>query len=356
MNERLLSLDVLRGITVAGMILVNNAGGEQSYAPLRHSVWHGLTFCDLIFPFFLFIMGASAYFSLCKTEFRFSKAVARKILRRTLLILLIGWGITLFHHLCEGNFRPWADFRIWGVLPRIALCYGVVSLLAILMDHRRIPGLIAVLLIGYAVLLAAGHGFEADGSNVLSIVDRALFGEAHLYRKSPIDPEGFLSTWPAVAHTLVGFWCGRWIVRLPAMEAKMLHLFVAGFLMLVVGVCFSDLCPLNKRIWSPTFVLVTCGSASLLWATLMFFLDWKGRRELCTAFRVFGVNPLFLYVLSEVLAIVIDACGIKPPVYDAIRCVFPDPYFASLIYSVSFTGLLWLCGYLLYRKKIYIKL
>lgn len=193
-KKRLLSLDALRGITVAGMILVNNAGGKVSYAPLQHSVWNGLTLCDLVFPFFLFIMGISTYISLNKFNFNVSLQVVTKILKRTFLILCIGWAIGWFDHVCEGDFLPFVHLRIPGVLQRIALCYCVISFTALFMNHKFIPALTFILLVSYTVILCMGNGYACDESNILSIIDRQLFGEAHLYQKSPIDPEGFVST------------------------------------------------------------------------------------------------------------------------------------------------------------------
>lgn len=356
MGKRLLSLDVLRGITVAGMILVNNAGGKVSYAPLQHSAWNGLTPCDLIFPFFLFIMGISTYISLNKFNFRVSSQVVTKILKRTFLILCIGWAIGWFDHACEGDFLPFAHLRILGVLQRIALCYCAVSFIALFMNHRFIPTLTIILLIGYTFILYKGNGYACDESNVLSILDRQLFGEAHLYHKSPIDPEGFVSTLSAIAHTLIGFYCGKLIVKTQQIERKVVLLFLTGFMLMSIGFLFADLLPLNKRIWSPTFVLVTCGLASMLLATLMYFIDIRERQQWCRFFVIFGVNPLFLYVLSEVLAIVMGSFGLKAAVYAAIHSVMPDAYIASALYAICFTLIMGAVGYPLYRNRIYIKL
>lgn len=356
MGKRLLSLDALRGITVAGMILVNNAGGKVSYAPLQHSAWNGLTPCDLIFPFFLFIMGISTYISLNKFNFRVSSQVVTKLLKRTFLILCIGWAIGWFDHACEGDFLPFAHLRILGVLQRIALCYCAVSFIALFMNHRFIPTLTIVLLIGYTFILYKGNGYACDESNVLSILDRQLFGEAHLYHKSPIDPEGFVSTLSAIAHTLIGFYCGKLIVKTQQIERKVVLLFLTGFMLMSIGFLFADLLPLNKRIWSPTFVLVTCGLASMLLATLMYFIDIRERQQWCRFFVIFGVNPLFLYVLSEVLAIVMGSFGLKAAVYAAIHSVMPDAYIASALYAICFTLIMGAVGYPLYRNRIYIKL
>lgn len=355
-KKRLLSLDVLRGITVAGMILVNNAGGRESYAPLEHSVWNGLTPCDLVFPFFLFIMGISTYISLNKFNFKVSPQVVGKILKRTILILCIGWAIGWFDHICEGDFLPFAHLRIPGVLQRIALCYCIVSSTALSMNHKFIPGLTAILLAVYTVIIYIGNGYACDESNILSFIDRQLFGSEHLYQKSPIDPEGVVSTLSAVAHTFIGFLCGKMIIQVHQTEKKVLRLFLTGFMLMSTGFLLADYLPLNKRIWSPTFVLVTCGLASMLLATLMYYIDTRNKQRWCRFFVIFGVNPLFLYVLSEILAIVMGSTGWKTVVYAAIHSGIADACLASAVYALGFTLLLGCIGYPLYLKKIYIKL
>ncbi len=356
MKQRLLSLDVLRGITVAGMILVNNAGGEYSYDSLRHSAWNGLTPCDLVFPFFLFIMGISTYISLRKYEFRYSSEAAAKILKRTLLILLIGWALTWFHHACKGDFFPWETLRLTGVLPRIALCYGIVSLLALTIPHRKMPLLIFVLLALYTLLLLVGNGYVADESNLLCRIDRTLLGASHLYAKSPIDPEGLAGTVASVAHTLIGFLCGEIILRKQSMEQRLLRLFLVGFSMMAIGFLLTEWLPLNKRIWSPTYALVTCGLAAQLLASLACLIDIEGRKSWCRGFEVFGVNPLFLYVLAEAVAVIVSVTGFKVWVYEGLHTFLPNPYVASAAYSLLFVLAMGTCGYPLYKKKIYIKL
>ena len=355
--KRLLSLDILRGITVAGMILVNNGGGPHTFTQLRHCAWNGMTACDLVFPFFLFMVGISTYLSLSKSAFRPSGMLVRKILKRTLLIAAVGWGIHWFAAICGGDFLPFGHLRITGVLPRIALCYGLVSLMAITLPHKGFPWMAGGLLVVYAGLLNLGNGYAQDADNLIAVIDRALLGEAHLYHKSPVDPEGLLSTLSAVAHTLIGFCCGRILLTTADKKDKVIRLFVTGFLLLAIGFLLTDAWPLNKRIWSPTFVLVSCGTASLLLATLMVTIDLRGQRgSWQTFFHVFGVNPLFLYVASEAVAIVVDSLHAKAPVYQALEAVVVNPYLASLAYAVLFVGAMGALGYPLYKKKIYIKL
>jgi predicted acyltransferase len=355
-KQRLASLDALRGLTIAGMILVNNAGGRESYAALRHSVWDGLTPCDLVFPFFLFIMGVSTYLSLGKFQFRPSGEVLRKVGRRTLLILLLGWGLNLFELLCEGDLQPWLSLRIPGVLQRIALCYGAASLFALYAPHRQLKYWVAGILWVYALLLWLGHGFEATPGSILAVVDHRLLGAAHLYKKSPVDPEGLLSTLPAIAHTLIGFLSARLIHPHTDLREKVVRLFVMGFTLMAVGWLLSDAIPLNKRIWSPTYVLVSCGMCASTWAWMMTLIDIRRASRFTHLFQVFGMNPLALYVLSELLAVVLGQTGMKAVIYQGLLTVIRDVYLASAVYALLYTSLLGGVGYLLYRKRIFIKI
>ncbi len=354
-KQRLLSLDILRGITVAGMILVNNGYGE-SFEMLQHVEWNGMTPCDLVFPFFLFIMGVSTYLSLSKSGFRPSAPVIRKILRRTVLLFAIGLAINWFDHAIEGDFLCFGHLRIWAVLQRIALCYGIVSVYALLVSHKWIVPTIIALLVVYSAILIWGNGYAEDASNILARVDLSLFGYDHLYHKSPVDPEGLLGTISSVAHVLIGFYCGSLIKQRQSVKDKVLALFFLGAILAMGGYLLSYGLPLNKRIWSPSYVMVTCGMAASLLALLMTIIDIRGHRRWTTFFQVFGINPLFLYVASEFFAILFGHLGISNAVYEAIHSVIPHLQFASLGYAVSFVLFNFLLGYVLYRRRIYIKL
>lgn len=354
--KRLMSLDILRGITVCGMILVNNAGGRYSYAPLRHSVWNGLTPCDLVFPFFLFMVGISTCISLRKFDFRPSGEVIKKIFRRMFLIILIGIGIGWFGHICGGDFLPIDSLRIPGVLQRIGLCYGVVSLLVIYVNHRYIPWIAVGVLVIYSVLLLTCNGYSCDDTNFIAIADRAVFGQAHLYTKSPIDPEGLVGSISAIAHTLIGFMCGKLLLENIPISKKLLYMMVAAVVMLLLGYAISGWMPINKRVWSTTYVLVTCGWASVLLAVLIYIIDVRQLNKGWTFFLVFGMNPLFLYVLSEVLAIVLSHSGMKSVIYSLLASLIPDEYLASLAYSVIYCMVMGLMGFVLWKKKIFIKI
>lgn len=354
--KRLKSLDVLRGITVAGMILVNNSGGSQTFVPLRHAEWNGLTPCDLVFPFFLFMLGISTYISLNKFHFNVTGEVFRKICKRTIFILLIGWGIHWFAQIFEGNFLPFDHLRLTGVLPRIAFCYFIVSLLALYINHRYILTIAIGMLLAYAILLLTNNGYNNDSTNILAIWDNQIIGKLHLYTKRPIDPEGLTSSISAIAHTLIGFYCGKLMIRSSKIEEKILRLLLMGFILTITGWLFTFALPLNKRIWSPTFVLVTCGLAASLLATLMYSIDMKGKNTGLKFFLIFGVNPLFLYVISELLSIIFNKTGFKSIIYSGISSILGDGCTASAIYALSFMLLLGIIGYPLWKKKKYIKI
>ena len=355
-NKRLLSLDILRGITVAGMILVNSGRGE-SFEMLGHSTWNGMTPCDLVFPFFLFIMGISCYLSLVKSEFKPTPQVIRRIVKRTVLLFAIGLFINWFDHAIEGDLLCFGHLRIWAVLQRIALCYGIVSLFALFCNHKYTVPVIIGLLVIYTAILLIGNGYAEDATiNILAQVDLKLFGYDHLYHHTPVDPEGLLGTISAVAHTLLGFYCGRLIRQKDTVSDKVIALFVVGTVCVIGGYLLSYGLPLNKCIWSPSYVFVTCGLASLLQAFLMYVIDIQKKSGWTTFFHVFGVNALALYVSSELLAILLGHLGISGWVYDGLHAVITPDKWASLAYALYFVLLNFAIGYILYRKKIYIKL
>lgn len=355
-NKRLISLDVLRGMTVAGMILVNNGYGE-SFEMLRHSAWNGMTPCDLVFPFFLFIMGVSMYVSMAKYSFQPTATVIRKVLKRTVLLFVIGLAIHWFDMALWGNPWDFAHLRIWAVLQRISLCYFFASLFALFCNHRFLLPTIIGLLVIYTVILLAGNGYAEDAqANILAQVDLKLFGYDHLYHKGPVDPEGLVGTISGVAHVLLGFYCGKFIKTKKTIEQKALAVFVLGTACVILGYLLSYGLPLNKRIWSPSYVLVTCGLAALLLALFMFIIDIRNQKEWAKPFQVFGVNALALYVASELLAILFGRFGISPAIYNALHAAIPGLKWASLAYALTFVCINYLIGYILWKRKIFIKL
>ena len=388
-NKRLLALDILRGVTIAGMILVNNPGSwGHIYAPLRHAEWIGLTPTDLVFPFFMFIMGISTYISLKKYNFEFSHTAALKILKRTVVIFIIGMAIGWFSRFCyywssapeDLSFGEnlWASvwtfdrMRILGVMQRLALCYGATAIIALTLKHRYIPYLIVTLLLGYFILLIFGNGFAYNETNILSIVDRAILTPAHMYKDNGIDPEGVLSTIPAIAHVLLGFYVGRLMLdgnksedRASFLNSQLITLFLAGVILTFSGFLLSYGCPISKKIWSPTFVLVTCGLASNFLALLIWIIDVKGYKKWCTFFESFGVNPLFMYVLGGVLSILFGSISfpwdggsisIHGFLYNKLLTPVLGELNGSLAYALLFVAINWCIGYQLYKRKIYIKI
>lgn len=383
---RLLALDILRGITIAGMILVNNPGSwGHIYAPLQHASWNGLTPTDLVFPFFMFIMGVSTYFSLKKYDFRLTGTSLWKVVRRAVLIFLIGMALAWFGLFLRGmlNGKSFSEavfcfdrIRILGVLPRLGLCYGIGAIIALITKDKALSWIVVAMLAIYSLLLIFGNGFDFSDSNVISIVDRKVLGESHMYTSTidgvslKFDPEGLLSTLPSVAHMLIGFICGGLILRTRDNRDRIVNLFLAGTVLTFCGFLLSYGMPINKKIWSPTFVLTTCGLASSFLALLIWIIDIKGRRSWCRFFEVFGINPLFLFCLASILSTIIGSVkvpfdgsdssliSIKGYIYEALLMPLAggDATLASLLFALSFIAVIWCVGLILYKKKIYIKI
>lgn len=369
-SERLLSLDILRGITIVGMILVNNPGTWESiYAPLRHAEWNGLTPTDLVFPFFMFVMGVSMSFSLSKFNHQFSRSFLAKLIRRTVILFLLGLSLSLFSLVCTGVDHPLAHLRILGVLQRLALSYFFGSLL--IMSVRRpvhLAWIAGMLLAGYYLLLVLGDGFKLSEHNIIAITDRTLFGEMHLYREwlpddSRIffDPEGLLSTLPCISHVIIGYFCGNILREKREIQQRLLQISIMGIILLFSGLLLSYGCPLNKKIWSPTFVLTTCGFASLFLVLLTWVIDIRKKQKWGYPFQVFGTNPLFIYVVACILATLLEVIPVgkgamQEKIYTSIFVLFPDAHLASFIYGFLFICVNYLIVLALYKKRIFIKI
>lgn len=382
LNNRLLSLDILRGITIAGMILVNNSGaGSYTYAPLKHAQWHGLTPTDLVFPFFMFIMGISTFMSLRKFNFEPSKAAVWKIIRRTILIFAIGLALGWFGKFTSGLSQGesileaathFDTLRILGVLQRLALAYGFAALLAVIFKSKYIPWIIAALLVGYQLLLKLGNGYEMMEQNIIAIVDKAIWGVEHMYKdwtpggeRIAFDPEGLLSTIPSIAHVLIGFLFGKLIVNNKDNHTRVEKLMIWGTILAFTGLLLQYGGPINKKIWSPTFVLVTTGFAAQLLGLLIWIIDIHKKHKWSRFFHSFGVNPLIVYVFAGVLANIVssirfnwqgDTMSIKGFTYEVLLRPWAGNYLGSLLYAILFVLVCWLFGYILYKRNIYIKL
>lgn len=363
-KQRLLALDILRGITIAAMILVNNPGSwEYIYAPLQHAQWNGLTPTDLIFPSFMFIMGVATFIALKKFDFRYSPQLLRKITKRSVLIFVVGIGLSWFSVVVKtGDFTNFQEVRILGVMQRLAIVYAVTALVAVFVKHKYIPPLIAVLLVIYAFVLLLGNGYATEGYNILAATDQHFLGLSHMFVEYGLDPEGILSTIPCIAHTLIGFWIGKILLETKENSSRMLQLFSIGTTIMFIGFLMSYTLPLNKKIWSPTYVLVSCGIGALFLSLLIEIIDVKHRKKWTPFFEVFGVNPLFIYVLAGVLATIIEGIPIgnislKEYLYQSVLTpIIGDVFLSSLVYALAFIAVLWAVGFLLYKKRIYIKL
>ena len=371
--QRLLALDILRGITIAGMILVNNPGSwGHIYPPLAHASWNGLTPTDLVFPFFMFIMGVSTYFSLKKFDFKLTGPTLWKIVRRTVVIFLIGMFIAWFGLFFRGvlNDKTFLDavlsfdhIRILGVMPRLALCYGIGSICALVIKRKWLPWFVGALLVVYSIMLIFGNGFEFSDRNIISIVDHKVLGPDHMYADTidgvrlKFDPEGLLSTLPSIAHMLIGFICGGLILSTKDNSERINRLFIVGTILTFAGFLLSYGLPINKKIWSPTFVLTTCGLASSFLGLLIWIIDIRGHKRWCRFFEAFGINPLFMYCLGALLSIILGSLRISGYVYrDILVPACGDPTLASLCFAILFVLVNWLIGLILYKKKIYIKI
>lgn len=362
---RLLSLDVMRGITIAGMIMVNNpASWSHVYAPLRHASWDGLTPTDLVFPFFMFIMGVSMYFSLRKYNFSLSGKSVGKVLKRTVLIFLVGSALNMVEPFMREGFTSLENLRLLGVMQRLALAYGIGSLIGLAVSHRYILVVAGTILAGYWALIGLTGSYELSEYNIVGVVDRLVLGASHMYKETmadgthiAFDPEGLLSTIGSVAHVLLGFYAGKLIVESKKdNEVVLRNVFIFGSILFFAGFLLDYGFPVNKKMWSSSFVLVTCGMASLLLGLLIWVIDIHGHKKWALFFESFGINPLYLYVQAALLTSLFSSIGFTGFMYKDIFTPALGAYGGSLAWALLFVGINWVPGYILYRKRIYIKL
>lgn len=366
----MLSLDVLRGLTIAFMIMVNNNGGH-AYWPFEHSRWNGWTPTDMVFPTFLFVVGVTIVFS---TESRLQRGDAVGPLvghtfRRFVILFALGLLVNTF------PFFDLPHLRVWGVLQRIALCYLACSLLFIgtRKTARRMAlyaSLIVILLAGYWALMrwvpVPGLGvpgrdipFLDKDANVAAWLDRTMH-IGRLYEKTR-DPEGLLSTFPAIGTTLLGMLAALWLRTRRTLEQKCAWLLGSGLVLIVLGQLWNPWFPINKKLWTSSFVLFMGGCAAVLWALFIWLIEIKGWRRGWGFWLVFGMNAIASYVLSELLPAPLWTIHVTPHVnlgawiYARSFIHIHPPGVGSLAYSVTYTMICWLIMLVLYRKKIFIK-
>ncbi len=361
-SARLLSLDVFRGMTVAFMIIVNTPGTwSHVYAPLRHASWHGCTPTDLVFPSFLFISGVAMFYSLRKYNFEFSGPSLFRILRRVLLIFAAGLFLNIFPHFV----RDYSTLRIMGVLQRIALAWGLGAILVLLIRRNYIWLATAVILFGYWALMHFMGGadpYSLEG-NYARTVDIAVLGENHLYRGfgMPFDPEGLLSTLPATATVLLGFMAGGLISANGSSWKTPGWLALTGTLLIGAGLLWGQYFPINKPIWTSSYVIYAGGIGMVILALLFIIIDIWNLKGWTGFFNTFGTNPLFTYLLAGIwtktmLAVKIGETTLYKWIFEHFCSpLFEEQKLASLLFAIMQVLIIWAFGYILYRKKIIIR-
>jgi predicted acyltransferase len=364
---RMLSLDVFRGLTIAGMVLVNNPGTWSSiYWPLEHAEWDGWTPTDLIFPFFLFIVGVSITLAFGRRrESGEESGLLLKVVKRSAIIFALGLflnGFPYFHL---------ADIRIMGVLQRIAICY-LVSAIIFLKTRWRTQAIIAgallliywFLMMALPVLIYGAADLSKDG-NLGAHIDRWLLGP-HIWKQGKVyDPEGLLSTIPAIVTTLTGVLTGHWLRSRRTQFEKVGGMFFAGALAVVIGWIWNSWFPINKSLWTSSYVLFTTGMGLQLLAICYWLVDIKGYKRWAKPFVIFGVNALALFVFSGLLARLMGiikvpqsdgkSIALQPYIFKNLFASWSSPINASLFFAIAYIFLWLFLMWLLYRKRIFIK-
>lgn len=364
-KERLLSLDIFRGATIAFMIVVNTPGSwRHIYPPLRHAAWHGCTPTDLVFPAFLFIVGVSLWYSMKRYSHSLNAASLFRITRRTLLLFAAGLFLAIFPDFT----RDYSTLRIMGVLQRIALAYFLAAIIVLTIKRDYIWITIAVILLLYWALLWLFGGtdpYSAEGSLVTRI-DRLILGESRMYRGFglPFEPEGLLSTIPASATVLLGYLTGSITGRRAPSGATLLQLLIYGAGLTGLGLLWGLFFPINKPLWTSSYVLYTGGISMLILALCYLMADLLKFRKWGTPFIVMGVNALFVYMMAGVWTKIMlrirvpsgeQTISLYNWIYTKICVPLAGNLNGSLMFAILQVLLLWLLAYLLYRRKIYIK-
>jgi predicted acyltransferase len=366
---RFLSLDVFRGLAVCLMIVVNTPGpGAHPYPWLVHASWFGFTAADAVFPTFLFAVG-------CSMSFAFSQrptggAFAFKVLRRAALIFVLGflmyWYPFVYREGGAWTLSPFADTRVMGVLQRIALCYALAAFAVRYLSARWLVALSALLLLGYwGLLLAFGDPADpfAKLSNAGTRLDLLVLGPRHLYRRDGgFDPEGLLGTLPATVNVIAGYLAARYLRAADGRPAALTRMALLGLLLSVAAYAWTPLFPMSKKLWSGSFVLLTVGMDLVVLAALAAALEGRRPNPAARFFQVFGLNPLVIYLFSELFVTTLQRIKVAPGVgvYDWIgvnlfQAAAPGPL-GSLFCAIAYMLACWLLGYFLDRRRIIVRL
>lgn len=375
---RMLSLDVFRGITIAGMVLVNDPGTWSAiYAPLEHAEWNGITPTDFIFPFFLFIVGVSITFALGKRVETGNTGwdVYLKIFKRAFMIFALGLLIEIFplYNIWKAEWFDPSNVRIMGVLQRIAVCYLISAIIFLHTSWKRQAIIAVVLLFVYWALMTLINvpGCEVTSlsdkmCNLAAYLDRTILTEKHIWNQSKVyDPEGLLSTIPAIATVLAGILTGHWLKSKRDDFEKVAGIFFFGAILTVAGWIWSFWFPFNKALWTSSYVIYTAGLALLFLGFCYWLIDIKGYQKWSKPFIIFGSNAIALYVGSSIMAAILDIFELSAPhdktislqetIFNYAFLSLAAPINASLLYAITFV-LIWLfLMWLLYRKRIFIK-
>ena len=367
-SGRMLSLDVFRGLTIAGMVLVNNPGTWGAiYSPLRHAEWHGWTPTDLIFPFFLFIVGVSITLAFARRleGGGDQNDLLRKAFKRSAIIFALGLFLNGF------PYFDLAEIRIPGVLQRISVCYLVASVIFLKSSWRTQAAVAVALLLLYWALMALvpvpgfGAGDLGKEGNLAAYIDRALLGR-HIWKGGVVfDPEGLLSTMPAISTTLSGVLTGRWLRSKRTQLEKVGGMFFAGACAVAFGWAWHFWFPINKSLWTSSYVVFTAGMALQLLAICYWLVDIKGYKRWAQPFVIFGVNALALFVFSGLLGRLMSvikvprtdgsSIALQPLIFRNLFASWASPLNASLAYAITYIFFWLFLMWLLYRKRIFIK-
>ncbi|WP_339700444.1 DUF5009 domain-containing protein [Algoriphagus aquimarinus] len=370
-TNRYLALDVLRGLTIAFMIIVNTAGDWSNlFAPLAHAKWHGFTPTDLVFPTFLFVVGNAISFSMKKLQQMNTADFFKKVGKRTVLIFLIGWLLNAFpfYDLSDSgaiSFIDLTEVRLFGVLQRIALCYFFASIVLYYGGIKLGWIFSAIALLGYWAIMYffgdASDPYSLTGNAAIKL-DLALIGPERMYGGEgiPFDPEGILSTLPAIVNVIAGYLAGKMIQKLGNTMDAVKKLLGIAVVLIVLSYAWDILFPINKKIWTSSYVLLTTGIDLVLLALLVAVIEIKNWKGWTYFFEVFGRNPLILYVLSGLVIrllsmIPMGETTLRGFIYTNFYTTWLSPKMASFLFAFSYMLLIWLIGLWMDKKKIYIK-
>lgn len=371
--ERFISLDVFRGLTIVLMIVVNTPGtGANLYPYLVHAQWFGFTLADLVFPSFLFAMGNAMSFSMAQMKTAAASEVWLKIIKRTLIIFLLGYlmyWFPFFKITDDGSFllKPFSETRVMGVLQRIALCYFVAAVLFRYLSEKSVLIISAAILLAYwAILYMFGQsGAELEmATNAVTRLDLSILGPNHIYTRDsvPFDPEGILSTLPAIVNVTFGYLAGMFIQKKGKTFEGIAFLLMVGFLLTSLALWWDLVFPISKKLWTSSFVLYTVGLNLSIMAILVYAIEMRKITFGVRFFDIVGKNPLFIYLFSELFYVVLRMVPVGSGL-DAFewvservfQAVFPGP-FGALATALAFTLLCWGLGWWLDKRRIYVKI